>query len=237
MQTQDFTVYAVRILAHLHEHQDSVQTGVMIAKSVGISYHSFLRIALCLKRKSLLLSTAYDRKGSYVLGRSLHETSLQDVFSCFEDDLQANHFLRDPIRDAQGKIIEDIADISRVEMTSGLSERLYGVETMDKKIHMIPIDEIILIQPSPQQGILELHQEYGLLVFRGKISRVEVNIPEFFRSHISVVVNVNHIKTIDVEKREITLTNDRLVPIAKQKIPVLLSLMATGDGDRGLGAG
>ena len=224
MQVQDFTVHAVRILRHLHEHQDSVQTGATIAKSVGISYHSFLQIMLRLRRKGLLLAQTYGRKGGYVLGKPVHEISIHDIFLCFEDEWQTNHSQRDSI---------DTVDMLRVEVVSGSPpEQLYRVQAADKKIHMVPVGEIILIQPGPQQGILELHQEHGLLEFRGKISRVVVNVPAFFRSHMSVVVNVNHIKNIDAEKREIELTNGRFVPIAKQKIPVLLRLMAAGDGVR-----
>ena len=221
MQMQDFTVHAVRILRHLHEHQDSAQTGAVIAKSVGISYHAFLQIMLRLKRKGLLLAQTHGRKGGYVLGKPVHEISIYDVFSCFEDEWQTNHSQRDSI---------DTVDMLRVEVASGSPpEQLYRVQAADEKIHMVPVDEIILIQPGQQQGILELHQEHGLLEFRGRISRVVVNSPAFFRSHMSVVVNVNHIKNIDVEKREIELTNGRFVPIAKQKIPVLLRLMAIGD--------
>jgi len=94
---------------------------------------------------------------------------------------------------------------------------------------MIPVDEVILIQPSSQHGILELHREDGLLEFRGQISRAVGNVRAFFRCHMSVVVNINHIKHIDVEKREIELTNGRIVPVAKQKIPVLSRLMANCD--------
>jgi len=221
MQMQDLTVHAVQILTHLHERQGSVQTGSMIAKSVGISYFSFMQIARHLKREDLLVS-ACGRKDSYVLGRPVHEISVHDVFSCFEGELQANHSLR-PARDMRGKMIEYMAEAA----LDSPSEHLYSVETADKKVHMIPINEVILIRPSPQHGILELHQERGLLEFRGQISRAVGNVPEFFRSHMSVVVNINHITDIDVEKREIELTNGWVVPIAKQKIPVLSRLMTT----------
>ena len=226
MQTQDLTVHAVRILTHLHERQGSVQTGLMIAKSVGISYLSFMQIARRLKRRDLLVST-YARKDGYALGRPVHEISVHDVFSCFEGEKQTNPSLHGPARDLRGNMV---AGMSSAEAALGSpQERLYSVETVDKKVHMIPLNEVILIQPSPQQGILELHQEHGLLEFRGQISRAVGNVREFFRSHMSVVVNINHIKHIDVEKREIELTNGRLVPIAKQKIPVLSRLMANCD--------
>ena len=108
-------------------------------------------------------------------------------------------------------------------------ERLYRIETIDKRDHDIPFDEIILIQSSPQQGILELHRVHEMLEFRGQISRIASNIPEFFRSHISVVVNVNHIEHVDEVNRTLTLSGGVILPIAKSKIKRLIHVMGTSE--------
>jgi len=104
------------------------------------------------------------------------------------------------------------------------------VETIDKKLHVIPFDEIILIQSSSRQGLLELHRAQGLLEFRGMITRIAIGIPEFFHSHLSFVVNIKHIQNIDAANQTLTMTNGRDIPIAKQKIKRLLHLMETKHG-------
>jgi len=101
------------------------------------------------------------------------------------------------------------------------------VKAKDGNIRMIPFKEIILIQSSPKRGILELHQEHDLIEFCGMISRIARGIPELFQSHTSVVVNLEHIKSIDEANRKIELTNGRIVPIAVRKTKGLLDLMAT----------
>ena len=213
MELQATTTYALQILLYLHQHKGALHSAARIANHIGGSDPLVTKIADRLREKGLIQATR-GRLGGYKLGKSTHEISVYDIFSCFEGERQ-------------------LSGISLAGLVSDAPmARLYRVETMEKKVHMIPVDEIILIQPSPQQGILELHRDDELLEFRGRISRVVVNVPELFRSHMSVVVNINHITDIDVEKREIELTNGQLVPIAKQKIPVLSRLMATATEGR-----
>jgi len=76
-------------------------------------------------------------------------------------------------------------------------------------------------------ALLELHQEHDLIEFCGMVSRIARGIPAFFQSHTSVVVNLEHIKSIDEANRKIELTNGRIVPIAVRKTKGLLDLMAT----------
>jgi len=106
------------------------------------------------------------------------------------------------------------------------TDRLYHVNTIDNEDRYVPYDEIILIRSSPQNGILELHREHDLFEFYGRIGRVATGISEFFRSHLSVVVNINCINGVDMERNEIELSNGQVVPVAKEKVVALLHLMA-----------
>jgi len=119
--------------------------------------------------------------------------------------------------------------ISAEQICETKEERLYRIETIDKRDYDIPLDEIILVQSSPQQGILELHQADEMLKFRGQISRIASNVPEFFCSHISVVVNVNHIEHIDEVNRTLALSGGKTVPIAKSKIKRLMHVMRASE--------
>jgi len=108
-------------------------------------------------------------------------------------------------------------------------ERLYRIKTIDKREHDIPFDEIILIQSSPQYGILELHRACGFLEIYGKITRISTNIPEFFHCYTSFVVNINHIEGVDEVNRKLVLSGGRTVPIAKSKIKRLIHVMGVSE--------
>jgi len=243
MKLHAHTDYALQILQHLHKNKDVLHTAASLSESIGVPYPTVVKIASRLKQKNLLKSIP-GRRGGYQLGKPSHKINTYDVFICMEGELQA-HSLHGSVRDMQEEMIEKMINMSIADMVSdnltgrikqGLhymtqvlktpEERLYRIETIDKRDYDIPFDEIILIQSSSQQGILELHRAHGLLEFRGRISRIALDIPEFFYSHTSVVVNVNHIKEVVKDSRELILTNGRVVPIAARKIPLLSRLMA-----------
>jgi len=221
--------YAVQILQYFNKHKGVVHTAASMAESTEIAYPFVIKILNQLEEKGLLKSIK-GNQGSYELCKHVDDISVYDVLSCIECQFQTHPTMRSTIHDIQEKVIQDMSDMSIAELASDcMVERLYSVETEDKKTHTIPFDEIIMIQSSPKQGMLELHLKHGLLEFRGMISRIATNIPEFFRSHISVVVNINHIKNIDAAKREIELTNGRFVPIApiaQRKVMVLLRCLS-----------
>jgi len=85
MQVQR-TDYAIRILRHLHVCRGDIQTGAVIAKSVGITYPIFTRISNRLRTKGLLVS-AQGRHDGYVLGKPAAKISVYDVFSAMEGEL------------------------------------------------------------------------------------------------------------------------------------------------------
>jgi len=235
MKLHAHTDYAIQILQYLHKYKDALQSAASISMSTGIDYPLVVKAANKLRRRGFIQS-AHGRRGGYALGRPAHEISFYDVFVCMEGEVQP-HTLG-PVRDMQEKMLENMSNMSIAEgagaglcqpiqsMKAPKVERMYHLRTADKKIYTIPLDEIILIQ-SKARGVLELHQKHGLLEFRGQISRIAANVPEFFCSHISTVININHIKHVDEGSRTIELTNGHRAPIAKQKIPMLSRLMET----------
>jgi len=235
------TEYALQILQHLHKHKGVLHTAASISIATGIRYPTVAKIAKRLKEKGLI-KPIQGRWDSYALGRPASEISAYDVLVCMESNLGASAPAH--ICALQEKMLTYMTSMSIADMVSGSgtseigahdtaeplktqAERQYRVETIDKGNYSIPIDKIILIRSSPQQGILELHQANELLEVHGQISRIALNVPEFFRSHTSVIVNINHIiKDIDEKRREIVLTNGLIAPIAKQKIVALRQLIA-----------
>jgi len=246
MKLKPHTDYAIQILQHIHKHEGELHGATRIVGSIGLSYPVFIKITGQLKRKGLI-RVIPGRNGGYRLGKPADKINVYDVFSCMEGELQIQdhqpcdkdkmHTLvcglqEKTIQAMSGMSIAELASDSSIEHLSATTqtlkaqtERLYRIETIDKEIHDIPLDEIILIQSSLKQGLLELHREQGLLKFRGMITRIAIGIPEFFHSHISFVVNINHIQNVDVVNQSLILTNGRAVPIAKQKIKRLLHLM------------
>ena len=84
------TDYAVRALRLLHTLEGKALTAMDIAVSINTTSPIFTKIANKLKRAGLL-KTVQGRGGGYVLGKSAHEISLYDVFTCIEGDLRINH--------------------------------------------------------------------------------------------------------------------------------------------------
>jgi len=115
MQLRAITDNAIRILRHLHKHQEP-QSGVYIAKAVGISYVLFTRTAMQLKQEGLLLANR-GRNGGFSLGRPAAEISLYDVYACMEGDLHISDYLKDEnggqmsdyIQSLQGDIVRNMS--------------------------------------------------------------------------------------------------------------------------------
>ena len=95
MRLQISTEYALRILQHLHSRRcHDLQTAMSIATSIGISYPFFNKISNQLK-KADLIATVQGRNGGYTLGKSAHEISLYDVYSCVEGEISINRCLEE----------------------------------------------------------------------------------------------------------------------------------------------
>ena len=110
MHLKPTTDNAIRILQHLHKHQ-KLQSGVYIAKAVGISYTLFMRIAAKLKEGGILAAT-HGRNGGFSLKRPAAEISLYDVYACMEGDLHLSELKKEsgcPMGDYIGTLQADIA--------------------------------------------------------------------------------------------------------------------------------
>jgi len=106
----------------MHKHQEP-QSGVYIAKAVGISYVLFTRTAQRLKQEGLLI-TSRGRNGGFSLGRPAAEISLYDVYACMEGDLQISEHLKDErggqvsdyFQTFQGNMIESMSKKSIADL-------------------------------------------------------------------------------------------------------------------------
>jgi len=93
MKIQIQTEHAIRILRYLHVHR-GLQSGVDIAKELGISYAAFFTIAARLRKAGLLVSTQ-GPNGGYRLRKPATEISFYEVFLCMEKELCIGRSLKD----------------------------------------------------------------------------------------------------------------------------------------------
>jgi len=91
MQLQVITREAIRILHHLHKHQDEKHTKQSITEAVGIPSSRFARIILKLRSKGLISSSGTRQSNSYMLGRPMSEISFYDVVLAIEGENYNTH--------------------------------------------------------------------------------------------------------------------------------------------------
>lgn len=127
MQLQAVTIYAIRIIQHLHTSTDKMQAGTEIANTLGLTYPVFMRVAMRLRQESFLVS-AKGRTGGYMLGKAAEDISFYDVFYCmqgepsFHKDLgngnakneteKLNHFLQG----VQNDMVSNMSKISILDL-------------------------------------------------------------------------------------------------------------------------
>lgn len=85
MQLQAVTNYAIWVLGYLHTSTDEMQAGTEIADAVGLTYPVFVRVAMKLRQAGYLVSIK-GRTGGYMLGKSVDEMSLYDIFQCMQGE-------------------------------------------------------------------------------------------------------------------------------------------------------
>jgi len=86
MQLQAYTEYAIQILQYLHAHPQGLRTGTELAEELGISYPTFLALAVKLRRAGLIVSVR-GRNGGFSLNKPAKKIRVYDVFLCIEGDL------------------------------------------------------------------------------------------------------------------------------------------------------
>lgn len=246
MKLKNDTKYAFQILQYLCLHEDR-PTAMDIANEIGISYSDFIKIAHQLAEQELI-KAIQGRKGGYKLGRPAHEISVGDVYLCMEE----NPFLEEmqPCGNTQihalaqkvpREIVETMSNTSiavlgehspttRSEQTPARiieerKERHYPV-FIGEQLCDIPFDDIFLFRSNAKNNTVEVYTEQDIFHALGKASRIALIAPEFFSTYPSHTVNINRIRHIDETKKEIELSNGRIVPIAKAKIARLINLLS-----------
>lgn len=92
MRFQRATDYAIRILCHLHEHNNQLSTAADLSEKLGISYLYFMKVTGYLKQAGLLKSVQ-GCNGGYQLAKRADKISLYDVIRVIEGEIMINRCL------------------------------------------------------------------------------------------------------------------------------------------------
>ncbi|MCL2427342.1 MAG: LytTR family transcriptional regulator, partial [Oscillospiraceae bacterium] len=73
-----------------------------------------------------------------------------------------------------------------------------------------------------KQSLIRNFKLYITLEYYGTLYAIsDLGLP-FFNCHRSIVVNVNHIKSVDSVRREAKMTDGTIIPVAKRKMAEVL---------------
>ncbi|MCI9442827.1 MAG: response regulator transcription factor [Ruminococcus sp.] len=79
---------------------------------------------------------------------------------------------------------------------------------VNEKVYTVDYDEILFFETSPNVHKIILHCKNRQMEFLGKIKEIEKEVDErFYRCHRSFLVNKDHIREIDFQKRVIYMVN------------------------------
>lgn len=239
------TDYAIRILQQLHN-------GRQIVQSIDGDNPYFIKIINQLKEAGLVyvsidgngyqLGRAVHEISAYDVYLATEREGqchrLRSERSFYDAD-RGNSKMKQFIRNVQKEMITIMTNVSVAEWEVGSwagfskQEPLDVMEpgkgrycqafTADKELCLIPFDEIFSFQSSDKRDMIELHSEQDIFQVRGQITRIAKIGVEFFSTHPSHTVNVNHVRHVDKRRKKIELSNGKMIPIASTKIKALLS--------------
>jgi len=87
------------------------------------------------------------------------------------------------------------------------------------EVWSVPYDDILFIETHTKvRNKLILHTETGEIEFRGVLSDIEMQVPEFYRCHKSYLLNVGKVIYIDKRTKEAVMPGDKRVLVAEKKM-------------------
>lgn len=98
---------------------------------------------------------------------------------------------------------------------------------VNEKVFTVDYDEILFFETSPNVHKIILHCKTRQMEFLGKIKEIEKEVDErFYRCHRSFLVNKDHIREIDFQKRVIYMVNGDECLISSRMMKGLKQLQA-----------
>lgn len=134
------------------------------------------------------------------------------VFLTFKYQIEAlDYILKDYPDELQSRIIKDINLCNQeFQKRESLSEEYYQFKT-GEHLRSVKINDILFFESSPVPHKVIVHLVNGQFEFYSTVKNLENENKVFFRCHKSYVVNVNNIKSIDRNTRELTMIDGEKV--------------------------
>lgn len=85
-------------------------------------------------------------------------------------------------------------------------KKLFQLKVGDTQ-QSLPIDDIIAFEASTSAHRLILYTEDSELEFYGTMKNLEQRLPNFFRSHKSYLINLNHVSQLKKQERVVEMSN------------------------------
>jgi len=145
----------------------------------------------------------------------------------FEYKVEAlDYIVKDQPELIKSRIVECLQTGYSHYLDRRLSRReLYSVKS-GEQFWNIPIDEILYFETDlATRHRIILQTKDSRISFRGYISKIAMESPNFCHCHKSVVVNVNNIKNVDTSLLNAELINGDIITVARQKMPELCARM------------
>jgi len=105
------------------------------------------------------------------------------------------------------------------------SQNKYFSMKVGGQVMNVLCDDILFFESCTQRrNRVLLHMANGTLEFYGTLNDTSNLGSQFFRCHQSYVINVDRIKHVDMQSRDVEMINGTVIPVARQKKSEFLSM-------------
>ena len=134
------------------------------------------------------------------------------------------YILKDsPPEEIKERIIECIQTAYQRFLEGKHSQKRYFTARAGSQKVNIPWDDIMYFETSTnQRNKILLHKVNGEVEFYGTVADVSSLGPPFYQCYQSFVVNINHVKHVDIPGRRAEMTDGTFVPISRERMAEFL---------------
>lgn len=115
--------------------------------------------------------------------------------------------------DFQQQIVDCLQNIyDKYQVPNTPFSEVLSIQT-ERKILIIPFDDIYYLEPSPQSHKIRLHKKHEILEFTSSLTDIKRKLDDrFMQCHKAYIVNCNHVQSIDKKKYTVTFDNGASCP-------------------------
>jgi len=145
----------------------------------------------------------------------------------FKQKVQAlDYIIKDKPSEIETRMLECAAVAHKRHMEGkNISPKFFTVNTHGAHLNIL-LDDILYFEPHPRTSErMILHTAESDIDFRGLISKVTTQVPDFYRCHKSFLVNPKKIARVDRAMNQAIMTDGSCVYVATRKMAELIRIM------------